>query len=115
MQSQVSAINEPEPKSWNDYEQGCLSTFGGGHHADGHLEAFRHGMQTVFSLLRLEFPPAEQCKAAPRLLEACKQSQDCLLLLRTMFEVCKVQGEIIYVHRNALRATSDAIAEATQT
>ena len=54
-------------KTWDDYEQGCLDTFGGGHRTDGHLEAFRHGMSTVFNLLRSEFPPAEVCKSAVEL------------------------------------------------
>jgi len=60
-------------KTWDDYEQGCLTSFAGGHHEDGHLGAYQHGMQTVFSLLRAEFPPAELCKAAPELLAVCKR------------------------------------------
>lgn len=64
MNSQVQVIGLPKPKTWEDYEQGCLETFAGGHRNDGHLEAFQHGMQTVFNLLRNEFPPAEVCTAA---------------------------------------------------
>lgn len=70
--SQVKAIGEPHPRTWGDYERGCLLTYGGGHHSDGKLEAFQHGMSTVFNLLRAEFPPAETCAAAPDLLEACE-------------------------------------------
>ena len=70
--SQVTVIGKPQPKTWDDYEQGCLSTFGGGHRSDGHLDAFHHGMSTVFNLLRGEFPSAEVCKSAPALLGACE-------------------------------------------
>ena len=61
-ESQVQAVNGPAPKTWNDYRQGCLSTFGGGHAGVEYL-AFQHGMNTVFNLLEHEFPPAEECKA----------------------------------------------------
>lgn len=70
--SQVTVIGKPQPKTWDNYEQGCLSTFGGGHRSDGHLDAFHHGMSTVFNLLRGEFPSAEVCKSAPALLGACE-------------------------------------------
>lgn len=73
MLSQAQVIGRPRMKTWDDYEQGCLASFGGGHRTDGHLEAFQHGMSTVFNLLRHEFPPAEQCKAAPSLLEALRE------------------------------------------
>lgn len=66
--SQCQIIGKPRVQSWDDYEQGCLATYGGGHHSDGHLDAYQHGMSTVFNLLRAEFPPAEQCKTAPALL-----------------------------------------------
>lgn len=64
-ESQVQAINVSPPKSWKDFREGCLSTYAGGHHDDGHLGAFQHGMETVFNLLEAEFPPAKDCKAAP--------------------------------------------------
>lgn len=70
--SQVTIVGLPQPKSWTDYRRGCLANYAGGHHSDGHLEAFQHGMETVFNLLEAEFPPAEQCKAAPELLAACR-------------------------------------------
>jgi len=62
--SQAQIVGKPRMKTWDDYEEGCLASFGGGHRADGHLEAFQHGMSTVFNLLRAEFPPAEVCKVA---------------------------------------------------
>jgi uncharacterized protein YdcH (DUF465 family) len=62
MTSQAQVIGKPPMKTWDDYEQGCLDTYGGGHRFDGQLEAFRHGMQTVFNLLRREFPPAEEIR-----------------------------------------------------
>ena len=60
--SQVQAFGGPVPKTWDDYEQGCLSTYRGGHHEERELSAFRHGMGTVFNLLRREFPPAERIR-----------------------------------------------------
>jgi|GEM_PF-4541161 len=74
--SQVSCVGGHQPKSWDDYERGCLLTFSGGYDGGLGQRAFQHGMQTVFNLLRSEFPPAEQCKAAPLLLEACKAAQE---------------------------------------
>ena len=72
--SQAQVIGRPQVKTWDDYEAGCLASFGGGHRDDGHLEAFQHGMSTVFNLLRGEFPSAETCIAAPDLLEALEIS-----------------------------------------
>lgn len=60
--SQAHVIGLPAPKTWDDYERGCLATFSGGHHEEATREAFRHGMQTVFNLLRSEFPPAEEIR-----------------------------------------------------
>ena len=64
MLSQAQVIGLSRVKTWDDYEAGCLASFGGGHRSDGHLEAFQHGMKTVFALLKAEFPPAEVCMAA---------------------------------------------------
>jgi len=72
MISQVTVIGRPQPKTWDDYRQGALANYGGGHHTDGHLEAFHHGMETVFNLLESEFPDAQKCKAADDLLNALK-------------------------------------------
>jgi len=60
--SQATVIGLPQPITWDDYERGCLATFGGGYRTEHKREIFRHGMTTVFNLLRSEFPPAEQCK-----------------------------------------------------
>lgn len=68
--SQVACIGLPHPQSWQDYREGCVGTFRGGHRG-AEAEAFAHGMETVFNLLEAEFPPAEQCKAATELLAAC--------------------------------------------
>lgn len=68
--SQCQVIGRAPVKTWSDYRKGCLDTYAGGHRNDGHLEAFQHGMETVFNLLEAEFPPAEQCKVLPELIEA---------------------------------------------
>lgn len=70
--SQCQVLGEKPVKTWKDYRNGCLATYAGGHHGDGHLDAFRHGMETVFNLLEEEFPPAELCKVAPDLLRGCR-------------------------------------------
>ena len=70
--SQIKAVFGPTLKSWDDYRQGCLSTYGGGHHEEATITAFRHGMNTVFNLLEAEFPPAEVCKATADLQEAAE-------------------------------------------
>lgn len=76
--SQAQVIGRPKMKSWDDYEQGCLASFGGGYCKEEDRAIFHHGMETVFNLLRSEFPRAEACKASGDLLEACK------LLLQTV-------------------------------
>lgn len=96
--SQVQAIGEPAPRTWDDYERGCLLTFGGGYQ-DNHLaSAFRHGMNTVFNLLRREFPPAEQCRANAKLLSAAESA---LRWLETLDAPERVRVE--------LRAAIDAV------
>lgn len=71
--SQATIVGLSQPKTWHELERGCLATFGGGHRG-AEYEAFQHGMSTVFSLLRAEFPPAEVCKAAPDLLDVLIES-----------------------------------------
>lgn len=70
--SQCQIIGTPAVKSWNDYENGCLATYGGGYRTEEELSIFHHGIVTVFNLLRAEFPPAEQCKTAKDLMAACQ-------------------------------------------
>jgi len=70
--SQVTIIGKPQPKTWDDFRCGCHSNFFGGYHEPETNRAFHNGMGTVFNLLESEFPPAEQCQAAPKLLEALK-------------------------------------------
>ncbi len=60
--SQVRAINEPEPNTWDDYERGAKLTFHAGYSDDVQLKAFQHGMHTIFELLRNEFPEAHWIK-----------------------------------------------------
>ncbi len=62
MISQVKVIGLPDPRTWDDFEAGCLATYRGGHQDEKTLEAFRHGMRTVFNLLRYEFKPASECR-----------------------------------------------------
>jgi hypothetical protein len=80
-ESQVHVVGESAPKTWADYRKGCLSTYGGGHHGK-EVEAFQHGMETVFNLLEAEFPPAEQCKAVPALIAACENCLATLLIMQ---------------------------------
>lgn len=84
MNSQVQIVGQQPPKTWDDYERGCLATFGGGHKTTETIEAFRHGMQTVFNLLRHEFPPAEQFRidnpidsCVPDAFGLCKTHDTC--------------------------------------
>lgn len=74
--SQATIIGKPQPKSWDEFEQGCLATFGGGYRTKEEIEIFHHGISTVFNLLRKEFPSAEQCKASTDFLDACEQALD---------------------------------------
>ena len=62
--------------SWDDYEAGCLNTYGGGYREGPEILAFQHGMQTVFNLLRAEFPPADLCKATTARLAALERERD---------------------------------------
>lgn len=72
MTSQVQIVGSPAPKTWDDYERGCLATFGGGYRHGPDIAIFHHGMSTVFNLLRNEFPDAPLAKSAPELLAALK-------------------------------------------
>lgn len=60
--SQVQAFGGPAPKTWDDYEAGCHATFGGGYQTEKEREIFRHGMTTVFNMLRREFKPAAEAR-----------------------------------------------------
>ena len=45
--------------TWKEYREGCLGTFLGGYTCDGDegkLEAFQHGMNTIFNVLEDTFP-----------------------------------------------------------
>ena len=61
--SQYHIIGEPVANSWDTVESQCLSTFGGGHRDnEKELEAYRHGMQTIFNVLRDEFQFVRKAK-----------------------------------------------------
>jgi hypothetical protein len=77
--SQCQAVGEPSPKTWDDYERGCLMTYGGGHREPETIAAFKHGMGTIFNLLRDEFPEAHLCKRASELKAACDKALDTLV------------------------------------
>ena len=76
MTSQVQIVGSPAPKTWDDYDRGCPTTFGGGYRHGPDIAIFRHGMSTVFNLLRNEFPNAPLAKSAPDLLAALKSLVD---------------------------------------
>lgn len=76
MTSQVQIVGSPAPKTWDDFERGCLTTFGGGYRHGPDIAIFQHGMSTVFNLLRNEFPDAPLAKSAPELLTALKAIVD---------------------------------------
>lgn len=63
--SQVQMIGAAPLKTWQEYREGALSTYGGGYRSDDDLKAFHHGIETIFNLLEAEFPKAAFCKAAP--------------------------------------------------
>ena len=91
--SQAQVIGRPKMRTWDDYEQGCLDTFAGGHRSDGMLgrsriNAFQHGMRTVFSLLRNEFPPAELCKQAGEIERLRNALLECHRLVCTKDDCC---------------------------
>jgi hypothetical protein len=71
--SQVSCIGKPQPRTWDDYEEGCVGAFRGGYRDPVAAEAFVHGMRTVFNLLRDEFPPAEVIRQQETEIERLKQ------------------------------------------
>lgn len=67
MRSQAQVIGRSKMKTWDDYEKGCCDTFGGGYQIEEEREIFRHGMKTVFTLLKKEFPmePFQIFEAGP--------------------------------------------------
>ncbi len=59
MRSQCQAVNVPDFETWDEYRNGCLTTYRGGYKTDKELEIYRHGINTVFNLLEREFPQPE--------------------------------------------------------
>lgn len=58
--SQSDPVGAPPATSWKEKRERCHMTFGGGYSDAPSLEAFRHGMDTVFNLIEAEFPPLDQ-------------------------------------------------------
>jgi len=54
----------PSNEAWKDARKGFLASYAGGHHDDGMLPAFQHGMNTVFNVLDSCYSPPEICRTA---------------------------------------------------
>lgn len=65
-----------------------MMTYRGGHHEEPEVGCFRHGMGTIFNLLRHEFPPAPVCKAAPDMLAALEE------IHRTLTSTSRVMSDV---------------------
>ena len=108
--SQCQVLGIPQVRTWADYREGCMSTYGGGHHYDGHLSAFQHGMETIFRLLEDEFPPAEHIWAC---VNACAGiNPEAVQELLTACKCAKAQIKK-GAHKKALPILRAAIANAT--
>lgn len=107
--SQATIVGLPQPQSWDEYERGCLATFGGGYQTEEEREIFRHGMKTVFNLLRAEFPPAQVCKTSAGqrdvLLAECEFLQD-------LAEEVGAESRVGNIEQVALRHISRRISAA---
>lgn len=62
-------------KTWTDFERNLKSSFAGGHHDDGKLEAYYHGMATVCHVLDASYPSGP---------DAMKHAQEALTALQYM-------------------------------
>jgi hypothetical protein len=58
--------------TWDEFEQSLNSTYAGGHHDDGMLTAYRHGIGTVINVLKAKWP------AGPDTLDAAEQMESAL-------------------------------------
>ena len=54
---QATIIGKAKPRTWQELSQDCQAVFGGGHHTDGGLEAFHHGIRTAFNVVEDVVPP----------------------------------------------------------
>jgi hypothetical protein len=52
--------------TWDDLERTALETYGGGYREQNKLDAFHHGMRTVFSMLKGGFPCPPKLKETDR-------------------------------------------------
>lgn len=63
--------------TWDEFESNTNATYAGGHHSDGKLDAYRHGINTVFNILRAAFPDGpDAMHNAERMLSAMKYMAD---------------------------------------
>jgi hypothetical protein len=67
--SQCQPFGAPEPKTWTDYRECCLATYGGGYHDEPAMSAFRHGMETIFNMLEHENFVCQRTPAEPAVPE----------------------------------------------
>ena len=62
-------------KTWDEFESNVNASFGGGHHSDGLMDAYRHGINTVCNVLRSQFP------AGPDAMRVSSQMESALRYL----------------------------------
>lgn len=105
--SQAQMYGAPKMKTWEDYREGCLATFGGGYQTQDELEIFRHGMGTIFNMLDSEFPcPTEMrslTKAQERIEELEERTEKAKGLLRSS-QACSIYKVSIRFANQALSA-----------
>lgn len=58
--------------TWDDFETSINATYAGGHHDDGMLDAYRHGINTVVNVLKAKW------LEGPDMLDACKSMESAL-------------------------------------
>jgi hypothetical protein len=59
-------------ETWEEYEQNINRSYAGGHHTDGKLDAYRHGINTAMNCIRSSLPPPRTCQAAAEMLKLLK-------------------------------------------
>lgn len=102
--SQATVIGSPSPKTWTELEANCKATFGGGYATNQERRIFRHGMTTIFNLLRAEFPEMAICKEADTSLRAAEEA----LRARPTMSEREISDEELMLY---LSATRGAVVE----